>query len=204
MVCRVAMVVTFMITLGVTACMPSRTAAQPATDADLQRQLSVPAGLKVQYFARLPGARWMVLGTDGSVYVSVPGRGTVVRLYAFNRAGIPDSQTVIAEGLNEPHGMAFHKHAFYVANNDGVVRFGLDARGIPAGRVAIPISWRAGLGVVKAVSPPFIYIDEIAARKRGLTKEQAEENLVGADEDGWHDSRSVDLHSQRRVQQRFE
>jgi glucose/arabinose dehydrogenase len=146
MVRQVAMVVTFVITLVVTACMPSRTAAQPATDADLQRQLTVPAGLKVQYFARLPGARWMVLGTDGSVYVSVPGRGTVVRLYAFNRAGIPDSQTVIAKGLNEPHGMAFHKHAFYVANNDGVVRFGLDARGIPTGSPAYVNHYGGGSG----------------------------------------------------------
>ncbi len=107
MVRRVAMVVTAVATPVVTACMSSRTAAQPATDADLQRQLTLPEGLKVQYFAHLPGARWMVSGADGSVYVSVPRRGTVVRLYAFNGAGIPDSQTVVAEGLNEPHGMAF-------------------------------------------------------------------------------------------------
>ncbi len=88
----------------------------------------------------------MVSGADGSVYVSVPRRGTVVRLYAFNGAGIPDSQTVVAEGLNEPHGMAFHKHAFYVANNDGVVRFGLDARGIPTGPPAYVNHYGGGSG----------------------------------------------------------
>jgi glucose/arabinose dehydrogenase len=117
----------------ITACAPSRTAAQPATDADLQRQLTLPAGLKAQYFAHVPAARWTVLGADGSVYVSATQRGNIVRLHAFNSAGVPDSQTVIAQGLNEPHGMAFHKRYFYVANNDGVVRFGLDARGVPTG-----------------------------------------------------------------------
>ncbi len=117
----------------IAACAPSHTAAQAATDADLQRQLTLPPGLTVQYFAHVPGARWMVLGADGSVYVSASRSGNIVRLYAFNRAGVPDSQTVIAEGLNEPHGMAFHRQSFYVANNDGVVRFGLDARGVPTG-----------------------------------------------------------------------
>jgi glucose/arabinose dehydrogenase len=128
------------------ACTPWRTAAQPATDAALQQQLTLPAGLKVQYFAHLPGARWMVLGADGSVYVSVPDRGTIVRFYAFNRTGVPDSQTVVAEGLNAPHGMAFHQHAFYVANNDGVVRFALDARGVPTGSPAYVNHYGGGSG----------------------------------------------------------
>jgi hypothetical protein len=41
----------------ITACAPPRTAAQPATDADLQRQLTLPPGLKIQYFAHVSGAR---------------------------------------------------------------------------------------------------------------------------------------------------
>ena len=130
----------------IAACSPSPTSAQPATDADLQRQLTLPPGLKVQYFAHVPAARWMVLGADGSVYVSASERGNIVRLHAFNRAGVPDSQTVIAEGLNEPHGMAFHKRYFYVANNDGVVRFGLDARGVPTGSPAYVNHYGGGSG----------------------------------------------------------
>lgn len=116
-----------------TACSPSRTVAQPATDAELQQQLTLPAGLKIAYFAHVAGARWLTLGADGSVYVSAPQRGEIVRLSGLNRAGVPDSQTVVAQGLNEPHGMAFHKRYFYVANNDGVVRFDLDPRGVPTG-----------------------------------------------------------------------
>jgi glucose/arabinose dehydrogenase len=119
--------------LVVAACAPSRSGAQPGTDADLQRQLTLPAGLRIEYFAHLDGARWMTLGPDGSVYVSLPQRGEVVHLFALNREGRPDSQVVVAHGLNEPHGMAFHKQYFYVADNDGVVRFALDARGVPTG-----------------------------------------------------------------------
>jgi glucose/arabinose dehydrogenase len=124
---------TFVVAVLVAACAPSRTVAQPANDADLQRQLTLPAGLKIEYFAHIPAARWLVQGPDGSVYVSVTRRGEIVRLFALNHAGVPDSQAVVARGLNEPHGMAFHKRSFYVANNDGVVRFELDARGVPTG-----------------------------------------------------------------------
>jgi hypothetical protein len=50
-------------------------------------------------------------------------------------------------------------------------------KGIPAGRVRLPLNWRLGLGIVKAVSPPYLYLDEAAARKRGLSKEQAAASL---------------------------
>ena len=51
-------------------------------------------------------------------------------------------------------------------------------KGLRAGRVSMPLMWRAGLGLVKAISLPYIYVDEAAAKKRGLSKEQAEELLV--------------------------
>jgi glucose/arabinose dehydrogenase len=75
----------------------------------------------------------MVLAADGSVYVSSPRGGKIVRYFAINQNGMPDSQAVVASGLKEPHGMAFHKGFFYVANTDGVVRYSLDARGVPTG-----------------------------------------------------------------------
>ena len=113
---------------------PDTTATQsPAGDSVLERQLTLPAGLKIEYFAHLSGARWLALGSDQSVYVSLPEAGRIVRLYGFNTAGLPDSQAVVAQGLNRPHGMAFHHGFFYVANLDGVVRFNLDARGVPTG-----------------------------------------------------------------------
>ncbi len=121
------------VVMAVAACSRLRPAPKPPTDAELSTALKLPAGLKVAYWAHSPGARWMVLGADGSVYVSSPRGGKIVRYFAINQNGMPDSQAVVASGLKEPHGMAFHKGFFYVANTDGVVRYSLDARGVPTG-----------------------------------------------------------------------
>jgi glucose/arabinose dehydrogenase len=122
-------------------------AAQPQNDGELAQRLTIPAGLHIEYFAHLGGARWLVLGPDGSVYVSVPGHGDIVRFFATNAGtGLPDSQAVVARGLHEPHGMAFHKGFFYVANTDGVVRFAVDARGVPTGQPAYVNHYGFGSG----------------------------------------------------------
>jgi glucose/arabinose dehydrogenase len=52
-----------------------------------------------------------------------------VRLPDGNRDGVADSTVVVATGLNQPHGLAFHKGALYVANTDGVTRVALGADG---------------------------------------------------------------------------
>ena len=93
----------------------------------------MPAGFKVEVFARVSGARWLALGPDGSVYVSQPGAGQITRLIDANGDGVADSQRVVLSGLDRPHGMAFHKGHLYVANTGGVVRARLGADGVPAG-----------------------------------------------------------------------
>jgi glucose/arabinose dehydrogenase len=96
--------------------------------------LSVPAGLKVTYFARdLDGVRFMAVAPDGVLYASQPGRGRVVRLPDDNHDGVADSTVVVVTGLNQPHGLAFHKGALYVAATDGVARVALGADGKSTG-----------------------------------------------------------------------
>ncbi len=120
---------------------PARNANIPpisgATQRTLRDSLTVPAGFKVEYFAdSVPGARFMALGSDGAVYVSRPGRGTpgeVIRLVDTNNDGRADSRSVVLSGLTGPHGLAFHNGYLYVANQREVVRFKLDAKGIPGG-----------------------------------------------------------------------
>jgi glucose/arabinose dehydrogenase len=97
-------------------------------------QLSVPAGLKVTYFARdLDGVRFMAVAPDGVLYASQPGRGRVVRLPDDNHDGVADSTVVAVTGLNQPHGLAFHKGGLYVAATDGVARVALGANGKATG-----------------------------------------------------------------------
>jgi glucose/arabinose dehydrogenase len=115
-------------------------AARPSGDttsgraAALDGRLSAPTGFKVDYFAKnLGGVRFMAVAPDGAVYASQPGKGRVVRLPDANHDGVADSVIVVVSGLNQPHGLAFHKGALYVANTDGVVRVALGPDGVATG-----------------------------------------------------------------------
>ena len=102
-------------------------------DAPRETRLTVPTGMVATVFATVPGARALLLGPDGAVYVSQPAAGQITRLVDTNSDGVAESQTVAVRGLRMPHGMAFHKGNFYVANTDGVVRVPLDAAGQATG-----------------------------------------------------------------------
>ena len=123
---------------------PSRLVA-PRTTA-MNGQLTVPRGITVAKYAELRGARAMVVGPDGSVYVSTPRSGEIHRLRDTNGDGTADAVTVVLAGLDRPHGMAFHKGRFFVANTGGVVRFALDAAGVPTGAGEALNTYDAGGG----------------------------------------------------------
>jgi glucose/arabinose dehydrogenase len=100
----------------------------------LDGRLRVPEGFKVTQFADgLRGVRFMALAPDGVVYASQPGEGRIVRLPDGNHDGYADSAAVVVTGLRQPHGLAFHKGALWVANTDGVVRVPLGANGLASG-----------------------------------------------------------------------
>ncbi|MEJ7809620.1 MAG: PQQ-dependent sugar dehydrogenase [Gemmatimonadaceae bacterium] len=120
-------------------------AAAPAVPLD--SRLTVPAGFKVDYFARgVGGVRFMALSPEGVVYATRTGPGQVVRLPDDNRDGMADSVVIVARGLRSPHGLAFHKGYLYVANTDGVVRMRLGADGRAAGEPEKLNSYSAGGG----------------------------------------------------------
>lgn len=97
---------------------------------ELDGKLKVPAGFHVDYFARnLDGVRFMALGPDGAVYASQPRKGRVVRLWDTNGDGAADSVVTVVDGLEEPHGLAFHGGYLYVANTNGVIRVRLGSDG---------------------------------------------------------------------------
>lgn len=102
----------------------------------VETRLHVPAGLVATAFATVPGVRAMTLGPDGAVYVSQPGASRITRLVDTKGRGVADQQTTAVDGLNRPHGMAFHNGWFYIANTDGVVRVKLDANGKAIGTPA--------------------------------------------------------------------
>lgn len=137
---RIALTVSGLMLVATGCGSASDVAAHPAADtatgqvAALDGRLRVPAGFKVSYYAAdLGGVRFMAIGPDGALYASQPSRGRIIRLPDANHDGAADSMTIVATGLDQPHGLAFHKGALYVANTDGVVRLTLGANGVATG-----------------------------------------------------------------------
>jgi len=92
--------------IGATFC-----SAKPRTDL-----LKVPAGFKIELFASdLNNARTMVLGKQGTVFVSTRSAGKV---YAIKDGKV----FTIAQNLNMPNGIAFHNNALYIAAVDRILR----------------------------------------------------------------------------------
>jgi glucose/arabinose dehydrogenase len=125
--------------------LPAQTDSDGDNTAEVETRLTVPAGMQATVFARdLPGARFMVLGPDGAVYVSQPESDQITRLIESGAGTV--SSSVAVTGLNRPHGMAFHKGFLYIANTNGVVRVTLDANGKAMGTPEKVNSYSGGGG----------------------------------------------------------
>jgi glucose/arabinose dehydrogenase len=97
--------------VAVTVTVPDGMDAAPL---DVDRQALVPRGWTMSVFARVPAARLAAWAPDDTLLVSVPKDGRVVRLTRDGR------QSVLLDGLNQPHGLAFSGSTLYVAQSDRV------------------------------------------------------------------------------------
>src|SRR3954471_23866066 len=99
--------------VGIAAILFTVTAARAAdvsrpTDAELPQRLHLPQGFEIRVFASgLSGARFMTLGPDGMIYVSMPSAGSVGRLRMAGDGTVARVERVI-QGLDRPHGLTFH------------------------------------------------------------------------------------------------
>jgi glucose/arabinose dehydrogenase len=98
-------------TMGV----PAELAAAPF---DRARQVLLPPGWTMSLWARVPEARLAAWTPDGALLVSRPGAGQVVRIVPGGPAGA--SSSVLLDGLDQPHGLAFDGDTLYVAESDQV------------------------------------------------------------------------------------
>jgi glucose/arabinose dehydrogenase len=89
--------------------------AQPPFDEP--RQAMVPAGWTMSVWARVPKARLAAWAPDGSLLISVPSSGQVVRIQPNGAGARP---TVPLDGLDQPHGLAFSGSTLYVADSDQI------------------------------------------------------------------------------------
>ncbi|OBK71802.1 sorbosone dehydrogenase family protein [Mycobacterium sp. 1274761.0] len=94
---------------------PARFAQAPF---DEPRHAMIPGGWSLSVWARIPKARLAVWTPDKALLVSVPATGQIVKLTPKPDAA-PD-QSVLLDGLEQPHGMAFAGSTLYVAESDQI------------------------------------------------------------------------------------
>jgi glucose/arabinose dehydrogenase len=87
-----------------------------------ERTLKALPGFKVSVFASgLDGPRFMAVGPDGFIYVTLPRAGKVVVLPDRDHDNAADEITVFADGLDSPHGIAFRGTDMIIAETGGLV-----------------------------------------------------------------------------------
>jgi glucose/arabinose dehydrogenase len=77
----------------------------------------VPAGWTLSVWARVPKARLAAWAPDGSLLVSVPSSGQVIRI---EPSGAGPRLSVSLDGLDQPHGVAFSGSTLYIADSDQI------------------------------------------------------------------------------------
>ena len=99
-------------------------AATARTPEDVASRLTVPRGFAVNVYAEgMPGARFMAVGPGGAIYLTIPRLGRVVELPDANHDGRADRVQVVVEGLDLPHGIAFHDGSMWIAETGRIIRF---------------------------------------------------------------------------------
>jgi glucose/arabinose dehydrogenase len=105
--------------------------AQPPFDE--ARQALVPAGWTLSVWARVPKARLAAWTPDGSLLISVPSSGEVLRLQPTST---DPRRSVLLDGLDQPHGLAFSGSTLYVAESDQIDAYDYAAGAVTNGRTA--------------------------------------------------------------------
>lgn len=89
--------------------------------------IRLPPGFAIDVFARgLGHPRFLTFDPKGNLLASVPRSGRVVALPDANAHGKADDVVSVVEGLDLPHGLAFHDGQLYVAETGRVVRLAYD------------------------------------------------------------------------------
>lgn len=85
---------------------------------DEPRHALIPDGWTMSVWARIPKARLETWTPDGALLVSVPASGQILKLTP-KPAAAPE-QSVLLDGLDQPHGMAFAGSTLYIAESDQI------------------------------------------------------------------------------------
>ncbi|MBL8382769.1 MAG: PQQ-dependent sugar dehydrogenase [Burkholderiales bacterium] len=128
-----------------------RMTATPPAEIPVDR-LKVPPGFKVELWAHgMPGARAMVRGDQGKIYV---GTRIIGRVYEITDNGKERTSRVVVDKLVQPAGVEFRKGSLYVMAIDKVLRFD----GIESNPGAQPVDMTAAFKLPKEQHHNWKYI----------------------------------------------
>jgi glucose/arabinose dehydrogenase len=85
--------------------------------------IEMPPGFEISLYARVPGARSMVLSPQGVLYVGTRGNGRVYAVLDRDQDHTAEAVIPIARDLNQPNGVAFRRGSLYVAEISRILRF---------------------------------------------------------------------------------
>lgn len=103
----------------------------------LIRSLALPPGFALGVYARDLGHARMLAVHGPHVYLTRPRQGDVLRLEDADEDGEAERTVVVASGLPDVHGIAFHEPYVYLATPTHVYRASVDASGSFGTPVAI-------------------------------------------------------------------
>jgi glucose/arabinose dehydrogenase len=86
-------------------------------------KIQLPAGFKIDVFARVPNARSLALSPDGTLFVGNRGEDKVYAIQDINGDWKADKKYVIASGLTMPNGVAFKDGNLYVGERSKLWKF---------------------------------------------------------------------------------
>ena len=99
---------------------PGKNTETPVSEIPIDK-LKVPKGFKVEVWASgMPGARAMVRGDKGKIYIGTRGLG---RVYEVTDAGDKRTSRVVIDKLTQPSGVAMQGSTLYVMAIDKALRF---------------------------------------------------------------------------------
>ena len=79
-------------------------------------KLSLPKGFHIAVYSdQVPDAREIALGAKGTVFIGSSDAGKVYALTDSNGDGVADNVRIVASGLRDPIGVAFHDGDLYVS-----------------------------------------------------------------------------------------
>lgn len=98
--------------------------SQTLIDKSLLNWLSLPKGFSVNIFAEnLGAARGLGISPNGDLFVCSMKTGELIVLPDADKDGIADKRIIFADGLRNPHSVAFHDGYIYIGETDKITRF---------------------------------------------------------------------------------